>query len=144
MRSIDEIRIWCWFEMAGINWRWDAREYARCRLEWRGVGGWESTTGAARGFDFIECFTTIFLRAHSWLNWVVELHVETGWRLWYWMMSRGAVGGDVCDRIGVAAPDVEWLERVVRGAEPDSVERVKAVWEQMGWETRIDTHTAMT
>ena len=22
------------------------------------------------GFDFIECFTTTFLRAHSWLNWV--------------------------------------------------------------------------
>ena len=21
-------------------------------------------------FDFIECFTTTFLRAHSWLNWV--------------------------------------------------------------------------
>ena len=23
-------------------------------------------------FDFIECFTTTFLRAHSWLNWVDE------------------------------------------------------------------------
>ena len=23
-------------------------------------------------FDFIECFTTTFLRAHSWLNWVVN------------------------------------------------------------------------
>ena len=23
-------------------------------------------------FDFIECFTTNFLRAHSWLNWVDE------------------------------------------------------------------------
>ena len=22
------------------------------------------------GFDFIECFTTTFLLAHSWLNWV--------------------------------------------------------------------------
>ena len=22
------------------------------------------------GFDFIECFTTTFLHAHSWLNWV--------------------------------------------------------------------------
>ena len=22
--------------------------------------------------DFIECFTTTFLRAHSWLNWVDE------------------------------------------------------------------------
>ena len=22
------------------------------------------------GFDFIECFMTTFLRAHSWLNWV--------------------------------------------------------------------------
>ena len=25
-----------------------------------------------RMFDFIECFTTTFLRAHSWLNWVDE------------------------------------------------------------------------
>ena len=25
---------------------------------------------------FIECLTTTFLRAHSWLNWVAELHVE--------------------------------------------------------------------
>ena len=23
-------------------------------------------------FNFIECFTTTFLRAHSWLNWVDE------------------------------------------------------------------------
>ena len=23
-------------------------------------------------FDFIECFTTTFLRSHSWLNWVDE------------------------------------------------------------------------
>ena len=23
-------------------------------------------------FDFIECFTTTFLRAHSWLSWVDE------------------------------------------------------------------------
>ena len=23
-------------------------------------------------FDFIECFATTFLRAHSWLNWVDE------------------------------------------------------------------------
>ena len=30
-------------------------------------------TGARRfWFDFIECFTTTFLRAHSWLNWVDE------------------------------------------------------------------------
>ena len=27
---------------------------------------------ALSGFDFIECFTTTFLRAHSWLNWVDE------------------------------------------------------------------------
>ena len=27
---------------------------------------------ATCGFDFIECFTTTFLRAHSWLNWVNE------------------------------------------------------------------------
>ena len=25
-----------------------------------------------QSFDFIECFTTTFLRAHSWLNWVDE------------------------------------------------------------------------
>ena len=25
-----------------------------------------------KDFDFIECFTTTFLRAHSWLNWVDE------------------------------------------------------------------------
>ena len=25
-----------------------------------------------QGFDLIECFTTTFLRAHSWLNWVDE------------------------------------------------------------------------
>ena len=32
-------------------------------------------------FDFIECFTTTFLRAHSWLNWVDEdddEHEEVG------------------------------------------------------------------
>ena len=23
-------------------------------------------------YDFIECYTTTFLRAHSWLNWVDE------------------------------------------------------------------------
>ena len=29
-------------------------------------------------FDFIECFTTTFLRAHSWLNWVEEDDDEVG------------------------------------------------------------------
>ena len=29
-------------------------------------------------FDFIECFTTTFLRAHSWLNWVDEDEDEVG------------------------------------------------------------------
>ena len=29
-------------------------------------------------FDFIECFTTTFLRAHSWLNWVVQLMATIG------------------------------------------------------------------
>ena len=33
----------------GYNWAW-----CKCRYD----------------FDFIECFTTTFLRAHSWLNWV--------------------------------------------------------------------------
>ena len=28
--------------------------------------------GSFFDFDFIECFTTTFLRAHSWLNWVDE------------------------------------------------------------------------
>ena len=28
--------------------------------------------GVPQGFDCIECFTTTFLRAHSWLNWVDE------------------------------------------------------------------------
>ena len=27
-------------------------------------------------FDFIECFTTTFLRAHSWLHWVVLIHTN--------------------------------------------------------------------
>ena len=29
-------------------------------------------------FDFIECFTTTFLCAHSWLNWVDEDDDEAG------------------------------------------------------------------
>ena len=32
----------------------------------------ENTSMRFRVFDFIECFTTTFLRAHSWLNWVDE------------------------------------------------------------------------
>ena len=28
--------------------------------------------------DFIECFTTTFLRAHSWLNWVDDDDDEVG------------------------------------------------------------------
>ena len=31
---------------------------------------WAGKTRIA--FDFIECFTTTFLHAHSWLNWVDE------------------------------------------------------------------------
>ena len=38
--------------------------------------GYNSNTSPHGGrfdlFDFIECFTTTFLRAHSWLNWVDE------------------------------------------------------------------------
>ena len=42
--------------------------------------GWSSLTKNTlygdfvilQAFDFIECFTTTFLRAHSWLNWVDE------------------------------------------------------------------------
>ena len=29
-------------------------------------------------YDFIECFTTTFLHAHSWLNWVDEDDDEVG------------------------------------------------------------------
>ena len=29
-------------------------------------------------FDFIECFMTTFLRAHSWLNWVDDDEEEVG------------------------------------------------------------------
>ena len=36
---------------------------------WRNYGAARSP-GAQFGFDFIECFTTTFLHAHSWLNWV--------------------------------------------------------------------------
>ena len=32
----------------------------------------QTTFGQFSMFDFIECFTTTFLRAHSWLNWVDE------------------------------------------------------------------------
>ena len=35
-----------------------------------------ATLPIPRRFDFIECFTTTFLRAHSWLNWVDRFHVE--------------------------------------------------------------------
>ena len=31
-----------------------------------------------KDFDFFECFTTTFLRAHSWLNWVNEDDDEVG------------------------------------------------------------------
>ena len=34
-------------------------------------------------FDFFECFTTTFLRAHSWLNWVVGVGLQ--WNLWIFM-----------------------------------------------------------
>ena len=49
----------------------------RPRLDRRPNGGWVREGGGVspplpRGFDFIECFTTTFLRAHSWLNWVDE------------------------------------------------------------------------
>ena len=33
-------------------------------------------------FDFIECFMTTFLRAHSWLNWVKLSMVGTVSQLW--------------------------------------------------------------
>ena len=34
--------------------------------------GWHFYNNIICRFDFIECFTTTFLRAHSWLNWVDE------------------------------------------------------------------------
>ena len=40
-----------------------------CTLNWKGNA---PKKGITLIFDFIECFTTIFLRAHSWLNWVDE------------------------------------------------------------------------
>ena len=33
---------------------------------------WNVYSYSQNKFDFIECFTTTFLRAHSWLNWVDE------------------------------------------------------------------------
>ena len=46
-------------------------------------------------FDFIECFTTTFLRAHSWLNWVDPFNtiyiIVTQWRI----QSNGDGGGGV-------------------------------------------------
>ena len=33
---------------------------------------WKVPDSNSGFFDFIECFTTTFLRAHSWLNWVDE------------------------------------------------------------------------
>ena len=39
-------------------------------IEAQGGGGVTCNVIEAQGFDFIECFTTTFLRAHSWLNWV--------------------------------------------------------------------------
>ena len=38
-------------------------------------------------FYFIECFTTTFLRAHSWLNWV-ELHVTRLYQCWIKMIKN--------------------------------------------------------
>ena len=38
------------------------------RMDWLAI----ITTYNIFFFDFIECFTTTFLRAHSWLNWVDE------------------------------------------------------------------------
>ena len=33
---------------------------------------WTTAPDTQYRFDFIECFTTTFLRTHSWLNWVDE------------------------------------------------------------------------
>ena len=55
---------------------------------------------SASGFDFIECFTTTFLRAHSWLNWVDEDDDEHESRhqgrqgLIKRVTLQGATGGD--------------------------------------------------
>ena len=37
-----------------------------------GFEAWELHHYRSSDFFFIECFTTTFLRAHSWLNWVDE------------------------------------------------------------------------
>ena len=40
-------------------------------------------------FDFIECFTTTFLRAHSWLNWVDRAITASGHN---YALDRSAIG----------------------------------------------------
>ena len=44
----------------------------RVRLAWNKNQNTLDTQKRLHQFDFIECFTTTFLRAHSWLNWVDE------------------------------------------------------------------------
>ena len=55
---------------------WDAALVPACiattgRAESIEKGSHVTRTRYAHLFDFIECFTTTFLRAHSWLNWVL-------------------------------------------------------------------------
>ena len=38
----------------------------------------KETNDTDENLDFIECFTTTFLRAHYWLNWVDEDDDEVG------------------------------------------------------------------
>ena len=73
-------RPFCFFPIDANNHRvlviWNINGYGEYEFDWCicdkvmaftsvGVRRW-------RIFDFIECFTTTFLRAHSWLNWVDE------------------------------------------------------------------------
>ena len=49
----------------------------------RELGYYKEVVSDCAGFDVIECFTTTFLRAHSWLNWV-----RLCWNLFYVLNLR--------------------------------------------------------
>ena len=57
-------RTWEWAGLSFPDGLWEVKYIPRGTTYHRTVG--------CIDFDFIECFTTTFLRAHSWLNWVDE------------------------------------------------------------------------
>ena len=69
-----------------ISWPWQEREStSRClmaiHVEFDLILIWFNGTSAHMGHFsawFIECFTTTFLRAHSWLNWVDPFQCQNG------------------------------------------------------------------